>query len=515
MADLSRLNSNIQTLEDVLEHSPFHPQKLHQKQNNNVQNTTTQTPTQGFAARNALLRELHKRVAKGQRHHVRATLELIMWKDQHIKQTSVSEYQGFGGIAAQGLAHDVVTIYGGGKNKASFCIPMNASNYNFRKLMNDLSRLWNLPPTTFPPLFQLVGNADPFLEGTYNFLPHRFAPTKNVQWELRDLREDATRGYGTQTGVAHTKVLPTIHCRPIVSSGTIDAFVKIFEADNKDEQIQVYNSLLGHDQDDDDDDDNGTMATYQGSGALNGEATHNGNPSSATVPMSQTEYDLFLATVAQGKNPQETSMTYNNGNALFNTWSDSVPNVVTGTNERVLSFVNFGELIKEWGELRKEERRLHEGLSARKAWNIFEKPTRFVGSGTGAITVRFDEFASAVRLHNKTITTENLHLLFDKMDRDRGGSVTFDEFYAYWSTLKVDLFDNNVVKENSNTTSELNKLKENTQEHLAYYLPFFLATKKPPPTKKATKTLSSMPSCRSNRKVGTKEMSFCTVFCTF
>jgi hypothetical protein len=481
MSDLGQINLDIIKLEDILVHSPLN------KSNNNTdiiqpeeKHNKAPSSTYGFTIRNALLHELHRRVSRGRRHHVRPTPELSMWKDENVKNTIVSEYQGFGGIAAEGLVHDVVTIYGGGGNKASFCLPIDSSNYDFETLMKDLSKLWNLPPATkLAPLFQIVANADPFLEGTYDFLPQTFGNTKNVQSELRDLKDDPTRGHGTQTGVRILKTLPPLHCRPIVSDGdTVDAFVKIFndgvDMYGDDEKITFFKSLIKEYDSANDGEKGGWV--YDGEKEENvgkmEDVNDNANKNSEML-MSRKNFDDFLAELCAGKNQKDANRTFENGNILFDFWSNKYTNKITGEREQYLSFINFGELAKAWSDIRKEEKHIHGSLSARKAWNIFEKT---ICEGNNAAIVRFDEFAAAIRLHNDRITTEQLHLLFEKMDRNRGGSISFGEFQAYWSSLKVDLFEDvnysNIVAERKTNKEDLSKLKSLLKEKMESMCPF-------------------------------------------
>ena len=104
---------------------------------------------------------------------------------------------------------------------------------------------------------------------------------------------------------------------------------------------------------------------------------------------------------------------------------------------------------------------------------IFDKPARFVGAGS--TTVRFDEFAAAIRLHDASIRTKRLHLLFDKMDSDRGGSVGFAEFLAFWSTLKLDLFPDDGVKD---TEAAIKQVRNDAKARVFYYLPILNYCKK-------------------------------------
>ena len=55
------------------------------------------------------------------------------------------------------------------------------------------------------------------------------------------------------------------------------------------------------------------------------------------------------------------------------------------------------------------------------------------------------------------------------MDSDRGGSVTYDEFYAFWSTLKVDLFEQST--EDNNGLDDALKLKDIAMETLQNKFP--------------------------------------------
>ena len=238
--------------------------------------------------------------------------------------------------------------------------------------MVDLSRLWNLPPPTLAPLFQLVANTDPFLEDTYDFIPQHFGPSKSVQWQLRELREDATRGYGTQTGFPDRKSLPPIHCRPIVSGESINSVIKMFdtenveygvEDENKEEKILFFNSWVGGG------DEASSTGTETATEAETKTTKHKDQRKTVETgqPMNKEMYDQFLTTLSEGSAPEEMVQTNANGNKLFDMWSDLFPNIETGQDELCVTFLNFCLLIEEWGELRKREKQLHEGLSGKFA----------------------------------------------------------------------------------------------------------------------------------------------------
>ena len=469
LSDLQELNSHIQRLKDNLAQSP---EKQGTAANSNTTTTNKQrvekislpelsTRTKGFAPRNALLHELRHRVSKGWRWQLKSTPELTMWKDQNMKQTSAFEMatRRSGSVLA---THEIVNIFGGGNNHAAFCIPMNSSEYTFRHLMQDLNNLWDLPAQTLAPYFQLVANADPYEDQLYDFVPHRFDPDALVKGSLLDLQRDPDRGFGTQTGVPGSS-LPPLHCRPIVSGDTIDALVSASLGD----QRTFFNSLAMNK------DASDSLIASAGSSAS---VVSHVVSVSAPVPelewLSQEQFDHhFLPQLALGKDHEETAAIYKVGRTLFAAWSDKATDDVTGKTELRLTFEAFCWLLEQWGDKKIIQKELTESMSAKKAWKVFDKPTRFVAGGT--TTVRFDEFATAIRLHNPNITTAKLHLLFDKMDSDRGGSVTFEEFYAFWSTLKLDLFDS---VHNADNTTEMARVKDRAKECLAFTAPFLFGS---------------------------------------
>ena len=468
LTDLTQLNAQIKRIQDTLSQAPKNEvkkQDLNDKKKKQVQST------RGFAPRNALLHELRRRVAKGRRWNLKPTTELIMWKDNNVKTTAAFEMAAFNSIAATDgmVLHDVVTINGGGNNRVSFCIPMNSAEYTFRHLIHDLNRLWDLPSQTLAPYFQLVANADPLIDGEYDFVPQRFDPDALVKGSLLDLQQDPDKGYGTQTGVPGSK-LPPLHCSPIVAGDTIDALINAAKSD----QLLFFNAVATN-QDlnnlDASTNTNTNTNTEQnqyekGNGNRNG----NGNASTTSSVMTKEQYvDRFLPRLALGKDHEDTEDIFEAGKELFTKWGDEYTDEITGLTQNNLKFESFCWLLEQWGDKRKTQRNIHENMSARKAWKVFDKPSRFVGGGT--TTVRFDEFAAAIRLHNPDITTSKLHLLFDKMDSDRGGSVTYDEFYAFWSTLKVDLFEQST--EDNNGLDDALKLKDIAMETLQNKFPFF------------------------------------------
>ena len=481
---MEQLNEDIKKMEEELE---LVAKKKESKLEPNKRKKKKVKSTRGFGPRNALLHELRSRVTKGKRHRVRPTQELLMWKDLHIKNTIALEISPLHFANDGSAKHDVVKIYAGSKNEASFCIPMNASTYTFRQLTHDLNELWDLPVDSLQPHFQLVANADPFKENEYDFVPQRFHPEALVREELLDLQQDPERGYGTQAGVPGSG-LPALHCRPIVSGNPIDSLVQAGPT----EQLHYFKALIsggggegeGEGREDGfpndvDNDQAGTkeqhslrdVQSHSEKGGFSQSAAHSSSASSSLQTnnnsgMTRAQYeDIFLARLAEGKDHEDTETIYKDGRELFEKWcSHSTDDM--GVSHSIITFDSFTWLIEQWDDLIKQQRRLHAGLSARKAWKLFDKPSRFVGAGS--TTVRFDEFAAAIRLHDKEITTKKLQLLFDKMDSDRGGSVGFDEFLAFWQTLKLDLFpDDSPI----DSMTELHRLQTQASEKLEFSLP--------------------------------------------